>query len=93
MNEEILAQIRARFSSTTKPGPWKIVETGELVRYTANGTSFIAKTQEDCIVDATGHEVLGASEYLNVQRSDLEFMAKAWQDIKFLLELVEDLRK
>lgn len=84
--------IKSRLAATHK-GPWRVAEAGAEVLQLGfeQAEPCFDTAEDDCIVGPDGEEVLGCSEWLRVEREDLEFMAHARQDIEDLVGEVERL--
>jgi len=83
--------IKKRLANAT-PGPWRPAKCGSDVNVMSHdGKQYITQAEDDCIIDNNGVEVMGCSEWIRVKWDDLEFMAHARQDIKELIEKIEQL--
>ena len=87
--------IKARMAAAST-GPWRAAKSGTAVLQpdikTADGMPYFSKAEDDCILGPDGAEILGCSEWIRVDYSDLEFMAHARQDIQDLLDELERLK-
>ena len=83
--------IEDRLKEATK-GPWHVVEAGGAVVVSHRQSTRTYNAEDDCIVDSAGREVLGVSEWIRVNESDLNFMAHAKQDVQDLLEEIKRLK-
>ena len=80
-----LEEIKERLSKTSGHS-WKAIKMGENI-LCHHG---VCPATEDCIVDSNLEEVLSSSEWLIVKWDDLNFMAHSHDDLKYLLDEVEN---
>lgn len=59
------------------PGPWKVGEKNCRVICEINSEPFVSMAEDVCILTADDHQVLGSSEWLNVEPDNLRLIAAA----------------
>lgn len=87
-----LDKIKTRLEKTTVKGAWWVIKpSGQVLipELSKKNKPFYSQAEDYTIVGGDGREVLGCSEWLRCEIEDLEFMAHAKRDIKYLLNYIE----